>query len=342
MAELEKAKSMSLPAKLGNTSVDMDTIEGRREFLDKATEDEWQKMFKAMQDKGVAYAGGGSGNLANNRKLAAEQLAKDEKSRPERQAELRAIAENEEMTQIEAQEFLQDYNATAEDARARAAQLLEENAAYYKETPLEKRKSEAERKSKIETMDYMFGRTMDTLRSSNFEAEGDQISDSFLSNSTTRNSIGDVSQFTMSQLTTEGTGADINTQSDQFKKVNWEDWQGDEEKLRSLGIYTAEELSRMSDITGSAYIGVGGGRGDKAYQQLLSGTPTTADAANALYSNHMAKEGSAAGGGSSVVASIGGAQNNQSITVIQKPPASASDNHTTAQKRIGLQGRYAN
>jgi hypothetical protein len=333
LAELEKAKSMSLPAKLGDTSVDMDTIEGRREFLDKATEDEWQTMFKAMQDQGVAYAGGGSGNLANNRDLNLLSLAKDEKGRLERQAELEAIAANEEMTQKEAQIFTRDKNATADDARKLAAQVLQDNAAYYEENPLEKRVIEADRKSKIETMDYMFGINMDALRSSNFEADGDQISDSFLSNSTTRNSIGDVSQFTSSQLTTDGTGADMNTLSDQYKKVKWEDWQGDEEKLRSLGIYSAEELKRMTDITGSAYMGVGGGRGDKAYQQLLSGTPTTADAAGALYNS-----GPQGGGDTSLVdASTSNVStatsSNTNYTIVNKAPARAYDPHTTAQHR---------
>lgn len=335
LAELEKAKSMSLPAKLGDTSVDMDTIEGRREFLDKATEDEWQTMFKAMQDQGVAYAGGGSGNLANNRDRNLLSLAEDEKGRAEWQAELEAIAANEEMTQKEAQIFTEDYNATTDDARKLAAQVLQDNAAYYEENPLEKRVIEADRKSKIETMDYMFGINMDALEQSNFEATSDdQISESFLSNSTTRNSIGDVSQFTRSQLTTEGTGADINTLSDQYKKVKWEDWQGDEEKLRSLGIYSAEELKRMTDITGSAYMGVGGGRGDKAYQQLLSGTPTTADAAHALYNS-----GPHGGGGdtSLVDASTSNVStatsSNTNYTIVNKAPARAYDPHTTAQHR---------
>ena len=75
----------------------------------------------------------------------------------------------------------------------------------------------------------------------------------------------------------------------------------------------------------------------------LAPVVVTADVAKVLYGSgppgrgdydHL-KSGSA-------VVSVGGDSSSATFNIQQKSPAGASDGHTTAQKRIGLQGRYAN
>jgi hypothetical protein len=132
------------------------------------------------------------------------------------------------------------------------------------------------RDAKVATMDYMFGSTISARNALSTKATGDEFKESFGSFSKSINSIGDVIQFIMGSLQTEGTGHDINTISDGMKQVSWDQWKGDEDKLRNLGVYDNEDLERLQDITGSAYIDASGGRGSGDYLR------TAAEAAKAL------------------------------------------------------------
>ena len=69
--------------------------------------------------------------------------------------------------------------------------------------------------------------------------------------------------------------------------------------------------------------------------------PTNAEASAALSGNQMGGPG-VDGVAAPVVASFGGATNSQDFHFYSQAPAGASDGHTAAQKRIGIQGRFAN
>ena len=336
----------ALAASVGDKEVDMSTIEGRREFLASATDEEWAQMFKAMQKKGVAYAGGGAGVLQRQTKMGLEYEDEVETDRAETEAELRAVVANEEMTQKEAQRFMRDKNATAEDARSRAAYLLEENAGYYEETPLEKRKTEAKRDAKIATMDYMFGTNVEVARKHSTEFSGDEYEEGTSQMTRMMNSIGDVSQ---SIITSEdgsgGARGDYNNIADSYKKVDWEDWKGDEAKLRDQGIYTADEIDRLQELTGSTYLDINAtGRGrtvelagarasyrDLAIQPSAQMTPGNdiASASTNMYGN---------GGGSSnnIVNAPVNNSSSSTTTINVQAPKTASDPNTQKQSGYAL------
>jgi hypothetical protein len=337
----------ALAASVGDKEVDMSTIEGRREFLASATDEEWAQMFKAMQDKGVAYAGGGAGVLQRQTKMGLEYEDEVEIDRAERQEELRAVVANEEMTKKEAQRFMRDKNATAEDARARAAYLLEENTGYYEENPLEKRKTEAKRDAKIATMDYMFGTNIEAVNKFSTEFSGDEYEEGTSQMTRVMNSIGDVSQ---SIITSEdgsgGARGDYNNIADSYKTVDWEDWKGDEAKLRDQGIYTADDIDRLQELTGSTYIDVNStGRGravelagarasyrDPAIEPSAQMTPGN-DIATA--SANMYGEG---GSSNNIVNAPVTNSSNSNTTINVQTPKMASDPNTHKQSGYALSG----
>jgi hypothetical protein len=184
------------------------------------------------------------------------------------------------------------------------------------------------RDAKIETLDYMFSSTQSARNAMSTESTGDKFKESFGSFSKNINSIGDVVQVMISTLQTEGTGHDINTIGDSLKEISWDQWKGNLEMLRSLGIYTIEDLDRLQELTGSAYVSTSGGRGSGDYlrtaqPQDLGATATITGAGsggggNAIIVNNITN---ATGGSTSAPTSV----TNMNIM------AGVNDPHTSKQ-----------
>ena len=122
----EFVKTGSLFATVGKDVVDMSTIEGRREFLDKADTADWENMFKSMQSQGLGYAAGGSKVLGEQLKMNLDRVSENVAGRDERIAKYTELATKEDMTLDEARRFMRDKDATVEEAQAEAAKLAKE------------------------------------------------------------------------------------------------------------------------------------------------------------------------------------------------------------------------
>jgi len=176
----QQKENMKSPTMLGDKYVDMDTIEGRREFYFNATEEEWTQMYVNMENQGMGLAS---------------------------------------------------------------------SAAQMQDT------------SKLEVLDYMFGISVEGQQSVQTSMVNDDIKESFGDWTKIVNSIGDVTQMQSGELMDTRTGSEESVTGENMKTISWDDWKGDEDKLRSLGVYNNEDINRYKQITGSSFMDTSGGRG---------------------------------------------------------------------------------
>ena len=115
--------------------------------------------------------------------------------------------------------------------------------------------------SKLEVLDYMFGVNVETKQSVQTSMVNDDIKERYGDFTKIVNAIGDVTQIQTSELMDTRTGNEESISSENMKTISWDDWKGDEDKLRSLGVYTNEDIDRYKQITGSSFMDTSGGRG---------------------------------------------------------------------------------
>jgi len=268
-AELQK-EGMTLPAKLGDKYVDMDTIEGRREFYQNATDEEYATMFKDVE-KNKNFKGSRGGE---NARLFALNNERDERK------------------------------LTEEEKKAWA---------------------------NLESLNYAFGFNISALNSSKFYADDDTAKQEMSTYNKQIDAIGDVRQLLISDLQTEDAdGKSFRTIDDDFKKVSWDQWQGDPEKLRELGIYSIEDIKRHQEITGSVYMDASNkGRGTVVEGMYDRANYMQQSVSTAAAAESMAK---AQGLSASAIVNSGNTTNNSNVVNNTIVKQGASDPHTAKQR----------